>query len=186
MPTVYAALLNADDLSVQWSTQLDQVRDGTFTEDETATSNPEEWTWWEPAAVISAGARALYIVHADEDRLTTVDFAARTVRSVTIQPKQSVLDQLMALTADTAHAKAMNGTTKRAALSPDGKRLYVVRMTTRQSHGADGEWTVTETPLGLQVIDPTTGAETARLDTAARDIHLAPDGSRLYLRGLSC
>ncbi len=40
-----------------------------------------------------------------------------------------------------------------------------------------------ETPLGIQVIDPATGVEIARIDSQARTVSVAADGTRLYLHG---
>ena len=40
-----------------------------------------------------------------------------------------------------------------------------------------------ETPLGIQVLDPATGVEIAHIDSHARSISVAADGARLYLHG---
>jgi hypothetical protein len=174
-PEPRVAALDTTTLSVVWQQALTGILDGQYVPPE-AKSIHDESVWWLPAVAFAPDASRLYVVHADEDKLTTVDFAAQSVTRVEIGPARSWLDRLMALTAGVAEAKMMNGVEKHAVLTPDGGRLYVVgaRMDT-------GEGQFTRTPLGLQVIDAATGIELERRDTPASLITLAPDGLHLFL-----
>jgi len=177
-----AVWLDAAGLSVEWDVPLPDVLDGQFKHKESDGSETY-FAWW-PAVVPSHDGQALYIVHADEDRLTTVDFANRATRTVAIGPARSWLDHLLALGAGVAYAKGpVDGTTKQAVLSSDGQRLYVIGQTNSTWQDASGERRLTQTPLGLQVVDATSGVEIAKLDTQATEIDISPDGSRLVLRG---
>jgi hypothetical protein len=75
-----------------------------------------------------------------------------------------------------AEAKLMNGTIKQAALSPDGQRLYVV--------GYQSEFTdegLSETGLGLSVIETATGKLLTQVETDARRVNFLPESDRLLL-----
>jgi len=175
------ALLSADDLSVRWEQSLPDVLDGQY--GEIASHEPGQSMWWTPAVVPSPDRRAMYIVHADEDKLTTVDFASQVVTGVEIGPARSWLDRLMTIGAGVAQAKTLDGTRKHAALSPDGKRLYVVGETIQSTQDARDRWQIAQTSLDLQVVDAATGIELASIPTQANEISLSQDGAQLYLRG---
>ena len=190
-----AVWLDAAGLSVEWDVPLPDVLDGQFKHKESDGSETY-FAWW-PAVVPSHDGQALYIAHADEDRLTTVDFANRATRTVAPLrlppsergegeggPARSWLEQFLALGAGVAYAKGpVDGTTKQAVLSSDGKRLYVIGQTNGTWRDVFGGRRLTQVPLGLQVVDAASGVEIAKLDTRATEIDLSPDGSRLYLRG---
>jgi DNA-binding beta-propeller fold protein YncE len=176
-----AALVNAADLTIEWETTLTHIRDGNFPIE--GSTDPHNRIWLKPAIVFAPDGSALFIVHADEDKLTIVDFDEHATRTVDIQPPQSLLERLIALTADAAQAKTWNWTTKEAVISPDGKRLYVTGEVSAASENAKGQSEVTQTSLGLQVIEAFTGAELARHETEATQIAISPDGARLYLQG---
>jgi hypothetical protein len=189
-PAAQVTLLDAVDLGVEWDMPLPDIRDGQF--QVKASDEPDAWVWWTPAVVLAHDRQTLHIVHADEDKLTTVDVARHTATSVEIAPARSWLEQLLSLGAGVAHAKVMDGTRKQAALSTDGSRLYVVGQTGQSSQDADGRWQFTQSPLDLQVVDVTSGLEIAAVPTQATEIGLSPDphrfgtragGARLYLRG---
>jgi hypothetical protein len=178
-----ALLLDAGNLEVIWELALEAVADGQtrlYTSDGT-----EEYVWWGPAAVLSPKHQALFIVHADEDQLTSVDFSKRSLDTVEIQPQLSWFERLLSLTAGVARAKVVDGTSKQAVLSEDGERLYVVGQTSDTWQDENGNWQFSQTPLGLLVVDVRTGTEIARLDTEATELDLSPDGGHLYLRGWS-
>jgi hypothetical protein len=123
-------------------------------------------------------------VHADEDRLTTVDFTRRKVQSVDIRPPMSLLDRLMALTVSgSAYAKTPDGNFKYAAISPDGQKLYVLGediVTTENTK--TGQWETSQTPLGLKVVRTSDGAELGQYDLRASEVAISADGNTLYLR----
>ena len=178
-----ALLLDAASMEVVWELALETVADGQtrlYTSDGT-----EEYIWWGPAAVLSPEHQALFIVHADEDKLTSVDFSERIWDTVEIQPQLSWFERLLSLTAGVARAKVVDGTTKQAILSEDGKRLYIAGQTSETWQDENGNWQFSQKPLGLQVVDVPSRTEIAHLDTEASELDLSPDGSHLYLRGWS-
>ena len=184
-----AALFAASDLSLHWSLELNGVRAGTFakkagTEDTEAIYQPGAAWHFDPGIAFAPDRDVLYVVHGDEDKLTTVDFTTRKVRTVGIHAKLSWLEQLLSLTAGVAHAKGMDGTSKQALTSPDGKNLYVVGSTEAVTKLAKGtNWDFTFTPLGLQVIATADGTLVDKIDTEANSVSLSPDGTHVLLSG---
>lgn len=181
------ALFNVSDLRVLWSVELNGVRHGVFPKNpETANTQaiyePGAATQYEPGAAFAPERDALYLIHGDEDKLTTVDFINQKVRTVDVRVKTTWLDQLLALTAGVAYAKGMDGTIKQAVISPDGKFLYVTGNTSTVSQRADGNWDITFTPIGLQMIAAEDGALLATVDNGASSIiALSPNGDQILL-----
>jgi WD40 repeat protein len=178
--TAQVVLLDSTTLESQWETSLAEVIHGGVPSEE-VDDYPEGFEIWEPAIVFDHEQGALYLVHADADRLTSVDLIKRTTRSVNIQPPTSMLERLLALTAGVAHAKTLDGYFKTAVLSPDGTRLYVLGRTADSYQDADGNWQFSETPHGLKVIAIATGAEITHLATEATELALSDDGRSLFL-----
>jgi hypothetical protein len=186
-----AALLASSDLSTLWSVELHGICAGTFpkkagTEDTEAIYQPGAAWHFDPGIAFAPDRDVLYLVHGDADKLTTVDFATRKVRTVGIHAKLGWLDQLMMLTAGVAHAKGMDGTSKQALISPDGKYLYVVGSTevvTMPTKGTSLD--VTDTPIGLAVIATDDGTLVDKMDTEAISVSLSPDGMHVLLSGWS-
>jgi hypothetical protein len=181
-----AALFALSDLSVLWSVDLNGIRDGMFPKkaDTPDLYLPGAAWFFVPGVAFSPDRDILYLVHGDEDKLTTVDFTHRKVSTVDVHVKTSWLDQLMALTAGVAHAKGMDGTTKEAVISSDGKYLYVVGTTevvTKQANSIN--WDVTDTPIGLQVIEVEDGTLVAKIETEANSARLSQDGKYVFLIG---
>lgn len=181
----YAVLLDAPGLETSWQQPLDGFVDGQWPLEGFEDGQGPQTAWYSPAVVLSPGAESLYIVHAREDVLTTVDFAARDVRTVEVRPQLSWFERLLSLAAGRAQAKMMVGTTKQAVLSPDGDRLYVVGVANDTYTGSGGNLQIKETPLGLQVLDVASGAEVAHLDVEGTEVGLSPDGSKVFLRAWS-
>jgi hypothetical protein len=184
-PTTYAALYDAATLAEQWRHPLDDVRDGQFVEEGAATGDPHQGEWMMPGVVFAQDGSRVYITHADEDKLTTVDFTTRSVVTVDIAPKLSLIERILALTAQRAHAKILNGTTKYAVLSPDGGTLYVIGQRMDSTDAANGQIDMVITPLGVQVIDVSDGTELAHIETDANEVSVSPDNTRIYLTGWS-
>jgi len=126
----------------------------------------------------------LYVVHADEDRLTSVDFSSRVVAALDIRPPLSFVERILSLGARVAYAKVQNGTEKHVAVSPDGSLLYVTGIDHHFTLKDNGQWDLRDEPLGLQVVDAGTGAELETLATGADRVALLPDG-RVLLQALS-
>ncbi len=179
-------LYNATDLSLIWEPELKNVLEGLInnTGDEKK-FEPDQMIQWEPALALSPDGGKLYIVHADADQLTTVDLVKHRWSTADIQPHLSWLDRLLRFTSTVAHAKALNGTIKYAALSPDGARLYVSGFTGQPKKDQQGNWQFDLLPFGLQVINTADGSEIARLRTGTTEIDLSTDGVTLFLRGFN-
>ena len=78
----------------------------------------------------------------------------------------------------------MDGTTKQAVISPDGKFLFVGGNTEAVTQQANGEnWDITDTALGLQVIAVKDGTLVKKIDTEAFPFRLSPDGRQVFLTG---
>jgi hypothetical protein len=172
----HVALLDSADLSLDWHEMLDGLREGIYLAE--PATQPEAAQTWTPAVVAAPDRAALYIVHADTEQMTTVDFVAQQAHTVEIAPHLTWLERLLALTARTAHAKVANGVSKQALLSADGKHLYVVGTTYVYTAGQQGI-----APLDLQVLEVASGVERANLASNAESLALDSDGERLYLQG---
>jgi hypothetical protein len=178
-PPAHIQLLDAASLEAAWEPTVPDLLAGM-----SLPENPETdylMDVWEPGAAFSADGSRLYIVHSDGDVLTKVDFERRTWASAPIRPRLSWWERLLSLGAGTAQAKGMNGTTKSAQLSADGKRLYVSGSTYVTAPDSSGNLQFNQTPLGLQVIDLASGAELGKVETNAGGFSLAPDGGSIYL-----
>jgi hypothetical protein len=179
-------LLDATDLSVRWSTELKDVRDGIFPTNENVTQTnlyePGNAVYLSPGLAFAHNENVLYIVHADSEQLTTVDFGSQKVQTVEIQAKLSWFERLLSFGAGIAHAKIADGTSKQAVVSPDGQFLYVVGINNSSSQDQRGNWEYNQTPLGLEIIQTSDGSRVERFETDTTELSLSPDGRFLYLR----
>jgi hypothetical protein len=123
----------------------------------------------------------LYLVHADEDRITVVDLGKGEIqRRGEVHPVQSVIDRIFSVLATPVQAKLVPGTEKKAVLSPEGDRLYILGLRSELDAGMDGQnWR--QIPLGLQVIATHDFSELQRVDLLANNLALSPDGKSLLL-----
>jgi WD40 repeat protein len=182
-----AAIYSISDLAPLWSIELDGIQDGTFPKEPEApiTDNiylPGSAWHYEPGTIFSPKGDLLYLVHADEDKLTTVDFASQKVRTIDIQAKTSWLDRLMALTAVTVHAKGMDGTVKRVWISQDGKLLFVGGTTEKVTMPTStSKLEIIDTAIGLQVVATDDGTLVDRIDEEVTPTGLSVDGRYLFL-----
>jgi hypothetical protein len=178
-PSSFALLLWANHLGLAWRQQL-SILDGSLLvgvkdQEKTLVS-------WAPGLAYAADKDILYIVSANEEKFTVLDYINRSVETKDIQTQTaSWLDELLAQTAGAAQARAMWGIQKQAVLSADGDRLYVTGQATGTQTGANPPEQPMG-PLGLQVIDLQTDRQTAHLNTRAIDIQTSPDGQFLFLR----
>jgi len=187
-------LVDAAGLEVQWDQQLEDIVSGDWCSENCNFSHEKVlFVNWRPAVVPSQIGRQLYIVHADKDRLTRVDFDTRTVKSTEIHTAQSWLERLLTLTAGVAKAKGnYSGVTKEAAFSQDGKQLFVATGTTNPIPGAEGDQETVETRLELQVLDVQGDQRVAtqQIDIPGRWVSInqvmeTPDGAFVVLNGWS-
>jgi hypothetical protein len=181
--TPQVALLDAADLHLLWEQPLPQVRHGDYPLAGAQGEHPETENI-RPAYTLSPDRRYLYLVHADEEKLTRVDFVDRTVTTGAVAAAQGWPDWFFSLTAREAYAKSANGTSKQGLLSPDGSRFYVVGYEYHWVEGENGQGDIVGGNLGgLQVIDPGTGALLAQVESEAMIVDLSFDGQQLYLWG---
>lgn len=184
----HVAVLDATSLKVQWDQPLDGIVSGSWCEAPCAPPQGDGAqregiiSTWTPAVVLSEDHRRLYIVHADENKLTTVDIGAHTISSLDIQAARSWFEELLASTATTAQAKGnIIGATKNGTLSPDGTRLYVAGF--KWTPASNEQQTQRQQPLGLQVVNIENGRQIATYGSNAVYSRVSPDGARLYLEG---
>lgn len=172
-------LLDAETLVTRWQQSLPDVTAGYWCRANCGEGHESQtFTLWQPAAVLSATGDRLLIVHANADRLTTVDFAAQTTGRVDIELAQSGWEWFLAQTAGLAQAKGnVEGAIKEAALSADGQRLYVI------GWELAGPPNPGQTALDLQVIEAGSGRVVARSESRANRVWLAPAeaGDRVLL-----
>jgi hypothetical protein len=159
--------------------RLDGVQAGQFREPATnVTPSAQEETWqyvmYRPGLAWDLERNLLYVVHADDNKVTMVDLVNGAVMQQTyIHPQHSVLEWLLAV--PSVEAKGGPVTEARAVLSRDGKRLYVFSQQTE-----DGLLSMTN----LRVIATDGMREISRLDDLLTDFALTPDGqSVLVVKG---
>lgn len=179
-------LLDAVDLTPRWSMDVEDVRDGIFPRDENVTQQnyyePGQAFFISPGLVFAPDRDVLYIVHADSEQLTTVDFEHQNIKTVDSQPKLTWFERLLSITAGVAHAKIGDGITRQAAISPDGQFLYVVGVNSATSQDQYGNWQMEQTPMGLEIIQTLDGSRVERIETDTTEVSLSPDSRLLYLR----
>ncbi len=176
-------LADAATLDVKWEQPLANVVSGSWCLEHCQASHEQQlFASWTPAVVASRDGRRLHIVHADAERLTTVDFDARSVRTVEIRAAQSWFERLLDPTARVAEAKGgENGAHKTAVLSLDGTRLYLLGQTYQATRTAQGNWDTQYETMGLHVVEVASGRRLARYETEAKGIKITPDEVHLLL-----
>jgi hypothetical protein len=180
------SLLDAADLSPRWSVKLEGVRDGIFLKDENATEanihEPGQAFYISPGLAFAPERDALYIVHADAEKLTTVDFEAQKINTVDIQARLTWFERLLALSAGVAHAKIGDGIIRQAVVSPNGEFLYVVGVNNMTVKDKWGNWQMEQTPLRLEILQTRDGSRLSRFESKGTELSLSPDGRFLYVR----
>ncbi|HET9589685.1 MAG TPA: hypothetical protein VFO91_12940 [Anaerolineales bacterium] len=184
--TPQVLLLDAADLSPRWSAALEGVRDGIYPKDENVTSanthEPGQSFYLNPGLAFVPDQDTLYVVHADSEQMTIVDFSSQKVRTLDIQDQLTWFERLLSLTAGVAYAKIADGTSKQAAISPDGQFVYVVGANNATYQDQQGNWQMEHTPLGLEIIQTRDGSRLRHIETDAIELSISPDGRFLYLR----
>jgi hypothetical protein len=175
---------------VRWQENLDGVQHGIVPKDQTGDESvdifqPGQAVYYYPGITFAHQQDILYLVHPDEDKLTSVDFDAQNISSIEIKQKLSWFERLLSLGAGVAQAKIAEGTTKHTVVSPDGKFLYIVGERNELADSESDEWQINSIPLGLQIVRTENGSRIARYDTEASDISISYDGRYLFLQGWS-
>ena len=191
-PPPRVALLDAATLEPQWEQALREIMSGSWCIETCQGQEGQQLSaYWNPAVIPSKDGRQLYIVHADAEKLTTVDLAARTIRTAAIQTARSWFDNFLALSATVAEAKGgANGVYKYAVLSPDGTQLYVIGSMMTAARSADNSfWDTTYRVSDLEVIDVQSGRKLAarvmtnreEISEYLQELNLTPDGPRILV-----
>lgn len=180
---VQALLFDARTLGLDWQQDLPGVKDGYF--GPTDHSNPEEIVYYEAGIAVDAAGQRIYIAHADEERLTTVDFKERTSTTTIVPEKQALLEHvvefILSIGVRPVHAKAANMFVRGALLSDDGQMLYIVGQQMLLSKESDDGELISEN-YGLGVWDIQSGMKVLHVDTQADMIRQAPEG-KILLKG---
>jgi hypothetical protein len=164
--------------------RLDGVKAGQFRENLTNATPPargESWQYvtYNPGLAWDLENSLLYIVHADEDKVTVVDLAREAIAQQTrLHPQRSFLEWLSASLTLTAQAKGGPELQVRAVLSRDGKRLYVFSQDFDMMVSRD-----------VYVLDAETLQEHAHVRADRTDNlwfdGFSPDGRYAYMNGAS-
>lgn len=176
----YVALMDAMTLEIMWQATVDGLRNGQTRPG--GSDNPMEWVWWQPGAAFDTSQARLYIVHADVEELTTVDFTTQEIVTRAITQPLSWVERLLMLTARPAYAKMSNGVNKQAMLAADGSQLYVIGTSHHMGGDENAPEFIQET-LGLQVVDLATGRVQAHIETDTQSLTIDPSGKHLFLHG---
>lgn len=177
-------VLDSSTLQVKWDQPLANILSGSWCQDNCQAPHEERLVAsWTPAVVFSQDGQKLYLIHADEDQLTTVDLMSQTIQSVEIRRAESSLEWFLAITAGVAEAKGgATGAGKSAVLSPDGTKLYLVGGKTDSTRDQSGEWQTHAVSYNLQEIDVKNGHILATSEGKG-EINISPDGKYLLLSG---
>jgi hypothetical protein len=173
----HVALLDAATLEPIWQAAIPGLVNGYMMAE--GSSNSQDGQWWQPAAAFSPNQDILYVVHADQPQLTTINFASQSIATQPISERISWIEQWLRWSATTAHAKMANGVTKHAMISADGTRLFAIGM----HNSIENQTELVQTSLGLQVIDLATAEVVAKIETQAQSLTLDAESNRLYLHG---
>jgi WD40 repeat protein len=177
------AVLDSATLATLWEQTLDIRHGGWCLEGCGETHEQVLFANWSPAIVRLPGTDRIVIFHADGEKMTTIETALRRVQTADLTAARSWLDRWMALGTVAAEAKGgSEGVFRQAVASPDGRRVYLVGRAFDAWRDADGLIQMSDTPLGLQVIDPAGGTRLTALETDADHVSLSQDGSWVLLR----
>ncbi len=177
-------LLSVGDLSWQWRADLPGVRDGLYRKQgKTGELHaPGNAYLFAPGRIFAPNADLFYVANAEKDELVSVDFAARSVKTRAVHAELSWLEQLLALTAGRAQAKAMDGSEKSVIISPDGRFLYISAARNEFILKEGGASEFKRVLFGLQIVRAADAVETGKFETESTDMTISPDGKFLYLR----
>ena len=159
-------------------TRLDGVKAGQFREqvmNATPSAQEESWQYvmYNPGLAWDLDRKILYIVHADDEKVTVVDLVNGTlIKQTQIRPPQTLLDWVSDSMVPAAEAKGGPWLGARAILSRDGERLYVFSEKTEMGLPQAVELRVVATD-GMREIN--------YLDELLTDFALTPDGKSLLV-----
>ena len=158
--------------------RIDGVKAGQFREpalNVTPSAQGESWQYvmYRPGLAWDLDRQALYVVHADEDKVTVVDLVKGAVIEQTItRPQPSFLEWISESWAPAAKAKGGPELSTRVILSRDGERLYIFSQETEMG---------TLKATDLHVIATNGMREISHLGELLVDFALTPDGKALLI-----
>lgn len=158
--------------------RLDGVKAGQFHEQTmNATPSAQEGSWqyvsYSPGLAWDLDREVLYIVHADDDKVTVVDLVNGTIINQTqFRPPQSFLEWVSELLAPAAEAKGGPWLEARVILSRDGELLYVLSQKNEMDLLKASE---------LRIIATDGMREINHLDELLTNFALTPDGKSLLV-----
>jgi DNA-binding beta-propeller fold protein YncE len=142
--------------------------------------------FYQPGVVWSPDDSKVYVVHADEPAVTVIDLTAGSVVEHDWAAPTAWLDRLAAFWNPVAVAKGPTaGAIASAALSPDGKTLYVSSEIGEFVRWNELEWHVEWKPQGIQAIDLATWEMVDTWDLPAAQVAVTPDGASLIGWGVT-
>ncbi|HXQ37218.1 MAG TPA: hypothetical protein VN843_24625 [Anaerolineales bacterium] len=159
-------------------TRLNAVKAGQFHEqimNATPSTGAEAWQYvsYSPGLAWDLERNLLYIVHADDDKITVVDLLkGSVVKHAQIRARQPLLEWMSDLLVPAAKAKGGPWLGARVLLSRDGERLYVFSEKT--------EMGLSE-PVDLRVIAIDGMREIAHRNELLTDFAVTPDGKSLLI-----
>lgn len=138
-----------------------------------------DWEVYRPGTAWDVERGLLYVVHADDDVITSVDLnRGAIVETTAYAPRQSRTDRLLDWLVPSAAAKGGPWTGRQVVLSDDGARLFIAPASDQNNW-----WREDLGEYPLQVIDTDDLSESRELDLPAiSDMRLSPDGRLLVLQ----
>jgi hypothetical protein len=178
-----AELRSSQDLDLIWARELDAVTDGfqpnaAFTGD---AHTPGVGSTYRPAVAFDPRAATLYVVHAEADKLTRVEFERKRVLTQDLRPAVSWFERMLALGTGVAHAKVQDGVEREALLSQDGETLYIAGMRNKMTQASNGDWQFEQLPLAVQAVRPSTAAVIWRSEAAGSLLQLSDDIGSVFV-----
>ncbi len=183
-PELQALLLDAKTLKENWREDLPGVKDGFYGTGDHA--QLEDNYFYTSGMAADVDNQRIYIAHADEERLTTVDFLKQSVKTVDVQEEKTAIEEViefvLSIGVKPVAAKAGNNFTRYAVLSDDLQTLYVGGNQMMMAENKKGDMEFNTTPYGLEAWAVESGKKLLSVDTKALEIRRSPNGM-ILLKG---
>jgi hypothetical protein len=182
-----AELRSSQDLDLIWSRELGAVVDGfqPSAQFKGEAHQPGTGSTYRPAVAFDPQAVAMYVVHAEADKLTRVEFERKRVLTQDIRPAASWFERLLALGAGVAHAKVQDGVEREAVLSQDAETLYIAGVQNKMTQASNGEWQFEQVPLFVQAIQPFNASVIWTSEAVGSSLQFSDDIGSLFVSYLN-